>query len=205
MTEDEAKAWLASRFGDAQVANLHCYVEMLLAESERQNLISKATIPVLWARHIVDSAQLLLHAGRHWSHWVDIGSGAGLPGIVIACLSDLRVTLIEPRKLRSAFLTTCAKDLKLRVDVIQAKAEQVTKLDDVADVVSARAVANLSALLTAAKGFSDRKTVFVLPKGEAAQSEVAMARKSWQGQFHVEQSIVDPASGIVIATQVAPR
>ncbi len=204
MTEEDARTWLIDRFGPQAVKGLNRFVQLLLAESEQQNLISASTIGSLWTRHIVDSAQLLDHAGSDWRHWVDIGSGAGLPGIVIAILSGRRVTMIEPRKLRVSFLNDCIAALSLNAEVLQAKAERVSDIRP-ADVVSARAVANLGALLASAQGFATRDTIFVLPKGEVAHSEVATARKTWQGSFHVEQSIVDPASGIVVATKVAPR
>ncbi|MBM3928049.1 MAG: 16S rRNA (guanine(527)-N(7))-methyltransferase RsmG [Sphingomonadales bacterium] len=205
MTEDDAKAWLAARFDADAVSRVANYVDLLLDEAERQNLISAATVATVWTRHIVDSAQLLDHAPNEWRQWADIGAGAGLPGIVVAALVSRPVTLIEPRKLRVAFLEHCASVLCLdHVRIIHAKAERVTDIG-IADVVSARAVARLGALLAAAKGFADRSTTFVLPKGESAQSEVAGARRTWHGSFHVKHSIVDPASGIVVASGVAAR
>lgn len=205
MTEDEAKAWLGQRYDTAAVARVEGYVALLLEEAERQNLISAATIPSLWARHIVDSAQLLDHAPDVWRHWVDIGAGAGLPGVVVAALTGRQVTLIEPRRLRVAFLERCADSLGLdRMDVVHAKAERVEGVG-IADVVSARAVAKLDTLLAGSQGFADTTTTFVLPKGESAQSEVAAAKRTWHGRFHVKHSIVDPASGIVVASGVAAR
>ncbi|KQN24920.1 hypothetical protein ASE86_01145 [Sphingomonas sp. Leaf33] len=205
MTEEEAKGWLSERFDAAGVARVERYVALLLQEAERQNLISAATIPSLWARHIVDSAQLLNHAPDDWRHWVDIGAGAGLPGVVVAALTGRQVTLIEPRRLRVAFLERCADSLGLdRMDVVHAKAERVEGIG-IADVVSARAVAKLDALLAASQGFAGKATTFVLPKGESAHSEVAAARPTWHGRFHVKHSIVDPVSGIVVASGVAAR
>lgn len=204
MTEAEARAWLVVRYPAEAVSRLDRYVTLLLSEASRQNLISTATIDAIWARHIVDSAQLIDHARADWRHWVDIGSGAGLPGVVVAVLTGGRVTMIEPRRLRVDFLNRCIDDLALDgTSVLQAKAERVDV--DPADVISARAVARLDTLLTATAGFTMPATQFVLPKGQGAQSEVAAARRTWQGKFHVEQSIVDPTSGIIIATQVAPR
>lgn len=205
MTEDDAKDWLATHFEAGAVDRVGQYVTLLLAEAERQNLISAATVPTVWTRHIVDSAQLLLHAPDDWQHWIDIGAGAGLPGIVVAALSGRQVTLIEPRKLRVEFLERCADQLDLSgVQVIHAKAERVSDIG-VADVVSARAVAKLESLLAASAGFAAKRTTFILPKGGSAQSEVASARRKWHGQFHVKHSIVDPTSGIVVASGVAAR
>ncbi|WP_326523893.1 16S rRNA (guanine(527)-N(7))-methyltransferase RsmG [Sphingomonas sp.] len=181
------------------------YVEMLNAEATRQNLVAPSTLAAIWSRHIVDSAQLLDHAPQRWENWVDVGSGAGLPGLVIGILNTSPVTLIEPRRLRTEFLRTCATALGLdHVSVLQAKAE-TAPLSAPATIVSARAVASLDNLLRGAARFTDKATRYILPKGQSAQSEVAQARRSWHGTFHVEQSIVDPASGIVIASGIDPR
>ncbi|HET9512049.1 MAG TPA: 16S rRNA (guanine(527)-N(7))-methyltransferase RsmG [Sphingomonas sp.] len=205
MTENDAKTWLAARFDTCAVDRLARFVTLLLDEAGRQNLISAATVPTVWTRHIVDSAQLLLHAPSGWQHWVDIGAGAGLPGLVVAALCDRQVTLIEPRKLRVEFLQQCAETLDLTgVHVIHAKAERVADIVP-ADVISARAVAKLEALLVASAGFAGKHTTYILPKGESAQSEVASAKRTWHGQFHVKHSIVDPTSGIVVASGVAAR
>lgn len=206
MTEEEARAWCATRFSAAVVDRLNSYVALLTAESERQNLIAPSTKAAIWSRHIVDSAQLLslsppVEAG---GGWVDIGSGAGLPGIVVAAVSDWSVTLVEPRKLRAAFLEQVVAHLALgRTRVIAAPANQVDQ--PVAAVVSARAVAKAERLFADARGFAGLSTTFILPKGASAMSELENARRTWQGEFHVEQSLTDPAAGIIVATQVRPR
>ncbi len=206
MTEDEAQQWIGERFGTGTLERLTAYAELLTAENDRQNLVSPTTIPTLWARHIVDCAQLLDHAPDGWRHWVDIGAGAGLPGLVVAIIApDRQVTLIEPRRLRADFLAACTDRLQLpNASAVQAKAERASTVAK-ADVISARAVAGLDMLLAASAGFADRSTTYIFPKGESAKSEVAVASVAWQGVFHVEQSIVDPKSGIVVASGIARR
>ena len=204
MTEDEAKLWVAKKFDAATVERLTHFVDLLLTGTTHQNLIAPSTVDTVWVRHIVDSLQLLDLAPQDWSHWADIGSGAGLPGLVVATACDRQVTLIEPRRLRVEFLNACIAAIELsNVSVIQAKAE-TAKLD-YADVVSARAVAKLDTLFAGSRRFTSPETLFILPKGESAHSEVATARTSWHGRFHVEQSIVDPKSGIVVARDVTRR
>lgn len=205
MTEDDARAWFTDRFDTDMVDRLDSFAAMLTVEADQQNLIAPSTLPTLWSRHLLDSAQLLDCVPADWTRWVDIGAGAGLPGIVIAILSNRPITLIEPRRLRVDFLRECCDALGLdAVEVIQAKAQNATPASR-ADIVSARAVARMGALFAMSEGFVTRNTVFVLPKGESAQSEVADARRSWHGTFHVKHSIVDPKSGIVIVSGVAPR
>src|SRR5262245_8863545 len=87
---------------------LEHYVRLLLDEHERQKRIARATVEEVWERHILDSAQLVRFAPRPDSSWLDIGSGAGLPGLVIAILTQGPVTLVEPRKLRADFLRSAA-------------------------------------------------------------------------------------------------
>lgn len=204
MTEDEARAWFSARFRAPRLAKLDRFHEILVKENERQNLIAPSTISSIWTRHFLDSAQLLQYAPDIWKTWVDIGSGAGLPGLVIAVLSDEPVTLIEPRRLRADFLKHCRHILDLEsVTVLQTKAEAAEVAP--ADVISARAVAKLDMLFSGSEHFATKSTTYLLPKGESAKTEVATARRSWQGAFHVEQSIVDPKSGIVVATGVARR
>lgn len=181
---------------------LEAYTALLRAESLRQNLVSASTLDQLWERHILDSAQLLRFEPHAGASWADIGSGAGLPGIVIACIAEGPVTLIEPRRLRSEFLHKLCESLSLNAHVIASKAERA---QGKYDVITARAVAKLAEVLKISAHLSTRKTVWALPKGRAAQAELAEALHSWQGVFHVEQSVTDPDSFIVVGTGVRSR
>jgi len=206
MTEDEARNWLRKRFDVSRETKVEAFVELLVAESQRQNLIAASTLEQIWSRHIVDSAQLIPLAGEGRGPWIDIGSGAGLPGMIVAILTDRPVVMVEPRARRVAFLRESATTLGVadRVTVVASKIEAY-RPEKPAEVVSARAVAELSALLLSARHCTDRSTIWLLPKGRNAQSEVAAARRAWQGAFHVEPSITSPDSGIVIAWEIAPR
>jgi 16S rRNA (guanine527-N7)-methyltransferase len=181
---------------------LEAYVERLRVEALRQNLISASTIDRLWERHILDSAQLVRFEPRPGVSWADIGSGAGLPGIVIAFLVEGPVTLIEPRRLRAEFLAETIQSLGLNATLEPTKVEKVSGRFD---VITARAVAPLSRLLEISQHLSTRKTVWALPKGRGAQSELAEAQRAWQGAFHVEQSVTDAESRIVVGTGVRAK
>ena len=178
------------------------YVELLREENERQNLISAATLENVWERHIADSAQLVRYEPRSGASWIDIGAGAGLPGIVVACLVDGPVTLVEPRRLRSEFLHKVNESLQLRATVICTKAERV---EGEFDVITARAVAPLPKLLEISAHLSTRKTVWALPKGLSAPGELAEALHAWQGSFHLEASVTDADSFIVVGTGVRAK
>ena len=182
-------------------SRLDRYVALLLDENERQNLIGQSTVQEIWDRHIADSAQLVRFAPRPDSSWLDIGSGAGLPGMVIAILTHGPVTLVEPRKLRANFLQRSVETLGLasRVPVHAAKVERIT---GTFDVITARAVASLEALLRISQHLSTDKTVWVFPKGKTAQSELAEARRTWQGEFRLEPSVTSGEAAILVAAGI---
>jgi 16S rRNA (guanine527-N7)-methyltransferase len=181
---------------------LEAYCALLRAEAIHQNLVSSATLDRLWERHILDSAQLVRFEPRPGASWVDIGSGAGLPGIVISCLVEGPVCLVETRRLRAEFLHKLCDSLRINGSVFAGKAE---RLEDEFEVITARAVAPLSQLLEISAHLSTRKTVWALPKGRSAERELVEARRSWQGAFHVEQSVTDVDSRIVVATEVRAK
>jgi 16S rRNA (guanine527-N7)-methyltransferase len=181
---------------------LEAYVSLLREESARQNLVSASTLENLWGRHIIDSAQLIRFEPEAGSSWADIGSGAGLPGIVIACLVKGPVTLIEPRRLRADFLHRVSESLGLNTQVVLGKAERA---EGKYDMITARAVARLTELLRISAHLSTKNTVWALPKGRNSEVELAEAQQSWQGVFHVEQSVTDAESKIVVATGVRAR
>ncbi len=181
---------------------LHRFAELLTQENSRQNLISAASLDDLWERHLVDSAQLMAIAGGNGS-WCDVGSGAGLPGIVIAILSGQPMTLIEPRPLRCDFLRRSADQLSLaNVDIVQAKAQRAVGQFD---YITARAVAPLDSLFAMTAHLAHAGTRFILPKGQSANSELEDASVSWQGSFRLVASQTHPNSAIVVADGVRPR
>lgn len=206
MTEEEARAWLLAQFDVSRETweRLERYVAILLSAMDEQNLIAESTRPHIWARHIVDSAQLLGHAGEaEEGEWIDLGSGAGLPGIVAACLSDRPVLMVESRRKRIDFLNDVAAELGLaRARVFGGRVEAVPATQ--AAVISARAYAPLPKLLASALHLSDKKTLWVLPKGRNAQNELEASRPAWQGMFHVEPSVTDAESAIIVARSVTP-
>ena len=188
------------------LGRLEAYADLLRDEATRQNLISARTIDTLWARHILDSAQLVQFEPHAGASWIDIGSGAGLPGVVVACLVRGPVTLVEPRRLRTEFLRHVIEALDL-TDRVEVRQENVERTAGTFDVISARAVTNLSNLLEISQHLSTGKTVWALPKGKGALRELAEAKRAWQGVFHVERSATDDDSYIIVGTgvRVKPR
>jgi 16S rRNA (guanine527-N7)-methyltransferase len=160
-------------------------------------------LATIWSRHIVDSLQLAPLAPND-GDWLDIGTGAGFPGLAIAAVQPKRrFILVEPRRLRADFLREAAATLALpQVVVITGKVENVRQP---VGVISARAVAQVAQIIASAAQCASNETLWLLPKGRSAREEVARAKQRWHGMFHVEQSITDPDSSIVIARGVRAR
>lgn len=185
-------------------AAVEYFMRTLAEENARQNLISPASIPNLINRHILDSAQLLSFVADPRRSWIDIGTGPGLPGLIIALINDGPVTLVEPRKLRISFLQRMVSELSLsgRVTIIAGKAAAAQGAHD---VITGRAVAALPKFFALASHLATKSTLWVLPKGRSAKSELEEARKLWQGSFHLEPSMTDAEASIIIARQVQRR
>jgi 16S rRNA (guanine527-N7)-methyltransferase len=197
----EALAWLRQlpEYDETAHSRLGRLVELLAEENQRQNLVSTASLEEVWRRHIADSAQLVAHVPRGTSPWLDLGTGAGFPGLVIAALRpDSEVLLVESRKRRIEWLERACLELELgRATVLGSRLEDVPARNVAA--ISARAFAPLGRLLELSARFSTKDTVWLLPKGRSAQQELDMLR-GWNHVFHVEQSLTDPDAGVIVGT-----
>ena len=186
------------------LALLESHVERLKAANHDQNLIAESTLASIWERHILDSAQLVRFEPHAGASWVDIGSGAGFPGLVIAALTEGPMTLVEPRRLRAEFLqeTVDALGLADRVTVVAARIENVCRSFD---VITARAVAPLDRLLGMAIHLAHNGTVWALPKGKNAKSELAEAQRSWQCEVRSEVSCTDPQATVLVLSKLGAK
>ncbi len=181
----------------AQMADLERLREMLADWNGRVNLVSAASLAEFWPRHAYDSAQLLDRAPAA-RIWVDIGAGAGFPGLVLAILlkgePGAKVHLVESIAKQCRFLDAVVEALALPAEVHNARAEN---LAITADVVTARAVAPLTRLLGFAHPFMSRGAVGLFLKGRAAEAEIAEARQAWRFRYNVSASRSDPEGRIL--------
>jgi 16S rRNA (guanine527-N7)-methyltransferase len=202
--EDGARAWLRSipEGTDEAMARLEMLAAMLREENGAQNLISAGSVESMWQRHIVDSAQLLSYVPREtWpgtGPWLDLGTGAGFPGLVIAALRpECEMVLVESRARRIDWLNRAIDAMELdRVTVVGDRLEMVESQPFA--VISARAFAPLLKLLKLSARFSTRDTLYLLPKGRSAGDELAALKTSVRIGFHVEQSLTDPEAGLIV-------
>jgi 16S rRNA (guanine527-N7)-methyltransferase len=199
---DEAEAKRRLDVPRETLERLEFFVALLREENERQNLVSRNSVANLWTRHILDSAQLVRFAPATSRTWLDLGSGAGFPGLLVPLFHPAKAILVEARRLRAEFLRAAASVLGVedRVEIFPCKIEAVP--DRAVEVISARAFAPLPRLLALAERFSRPGTVWILPKGRKAKSELDAARSSWQGDFRIEPSLTDADADIVVATRV---
>jgi 16S rRNA (guanine527-N7)-methyltransferase len=197
-SEEEAEAFVADRCDAEAMARLADLLARLAHENARQNLVSAASLAHAWQRHVADSAQLLDHVPRGTGPWLDLGTGAGFPGLVVAAMRpDTAVVLVESRKRRVEWLESAASALGLVNCIV--KGCRVEALDPFpAAVISARAFAPLAKLVALARRFSTSDTVWLLPKGRSAAQEVVELPTGLRTMFHVEQSATDADSGLIV-------
>jgi 16S rRNA (guanine527-N7)-methyltransferase len=190
--------YVAERTDEAGLAKLEQLIDALIDENSRQNLVASATLEHVWQRHIADSVQLLDHVPRETVPWLDLGTGAGFPGIVIAIVRpQTPVFLVESRNRRVAWLTEQVARLEMpNCTVLGSRLEAIETFP--AGVISARAFAPLPRLMELSARFSTESTFWVLPKGRSAAQEVAELPDRLRSMFHVEQSLTDAEAGIIV-------
>lgn len=199
-TEEHARAFCAERCDAAAMARLDRFVDLLKEENGRQNLVSSGSLQSVWQRHLADSLQLLDHVPRGTSPWLDLGSGAGPPGLVIALAQpDQQVTLVESRRKRIEWLEQLKVEFGLVNCTIEGSRLELVESFETA-VITARAFAPLGKLLDLSARFSTRSTVWLLPKGRSGAQELSEQPQRTRAMFHVEQSITDAEAGILVGT-----
>lgn len=185
-------------------SRLEALVALVRRWQSVRNLVAPSTLPQIWSRHVLDSAQLVALAPVGATRWVDLGSGGGFPGLVVAALlrerPDFRATLVESDQRKAAFLRTAARELTLPVDVEADRIERVIPTIAACDVVSARALAALPVLLDMAGPLIERGAIGLFPQGEQASSELTQSDPT--GRFHIAltPSVTHPSAAIAVVT-----
>lgn len=174
---------------------LTAYVELLGQWNRRINLVSANTMGDVWRRHILDCAQLHKYLPRQTRVLVDLGSGAGLPGLILAAMGVADVHLVEADQRKSAFLREAARIMDVPVNLHAERIEQVEGF--AADAVVARACAPLEQLIDYSEKFVSKRTVCLFLKGESAEDEIVEAQAGWAMTVETIQSLSDPTGKIV--------
>jgi len=180
------------------LARLQIYAELLTRWQRRINLVGNSTLPDLWRRHMLDSAQLLPLIPKEAKVLVDLGSGAGFPGLVLAILGVPEVHLIESDARKAAFLREVSRETSAGATVHATRIEAASAPR--ADVVTARALAPLRTLFEFAARFADERTVLLFPKGQDVGRELTGTPRETKMQIDAVPSISDDSGTILRIT-----
>ena len=177
------------------------YEKLLFKWNAKINLVSRSTLDNFWNRHVLDSAQFLSSVGEKAGKWVDLGSGGGLPGLVVAILSDEiepvnKLFLVEADVRKAVFLKTVCRELGLKVEVYNNRIEELPPMS--ADIVSARALAPLKTLCLYAKNHLEKDGVAVFAKGENWKAELVEAQKKWIFSYEAVKSTLHEGSVVLV-------
>lgn len=209
MTDEEARAWLGSSVSRETMERLERFADLLSIWNARINLVAKASLAHLWSRHIVDSAQLAIGVEKE-VQWIDLGSGAGLPGLVVAAiLKEISpasaMTLVESDRRKVIFLQEAARAMDLSPSIRCERIETMIATGDTArhfDIVSARALAPLTTLLHYASPLLRADGVCLFPKGQSVNAEIDAVTKEWRLNITGIPSLTDPKSCILKISEI---
>ena len=177
------------------------YEKLLFKWNAKINLVSRSTLDNFWNRHVLDSAQFLSSVGEKAGNWVDLGSGGGLPGLVVAILSDEiepvnKLFLVEADVRKAVFLKTVCRELGLKVEVYNNRIEELPSMS--ANIVSARALSPLKTLCLYAKNHLEKDGVAVFAKGENWKAELVEAQKKWIFSYEAVKSTLHEGSVVLV-------
>ena len=199
--ETAARDAIRARLDAAGFARLQTFVGLCESWGAVSNLVSRADRARLWSRHVADSLQLVDMPPPGPKRWIDLGSGAGFPGLVVAMVRpDTGMVLVASNKKKAAFLIRAAAECGMVVRVESRRAEVLEATAH--DVVSARALAPLHKLFNLSVGFFGKDTVGLFPKGRDAATEIDMARQEYQFDLETRPSLTDPDGAILVVTNL---
>jgi 16S rRNA (guanine527-N7)-methyltransferase len=201
MRNIDGPAPFAATFGVSRetLEKLDHFVAEIRRWNRAINMVAPTSLPHIWSRHIADSAQLWSLRPPQATSWIDLGSGGGLPGLVIAILSGdtapQTLTLVESDQRKAAFLSTMARSLNLPIQVLNARAESIQNVS--ADILTARAFGPLPTLIGLVTQLRSPEGTALLPKGKTYNIELDAALRQWDFDYKLHPSLTDPNAAIV--------
>jgi 16S rRNA (guanine527-N7)-methyltransferase len=209
LAADKARALKLIHVSRETGARLDRFADLLINWQNRINLVAPSTLPNLWTRHIADSLQLLTLVEAPIL-WVDLGSGGGFPGLIVACALAEKpgalVHLVESNQKKASFLREAARVTGAPAKVHAVRIEDfVAGFPDQPDVVSARALAPLQELFSEAYPLLKTGAKGLFPKGQDVEAELTEASKYWKFDYGLAPSLTSPDGQIVVVRSLAPR
>lgn len=187
---------------------LKTYEASLKEWQDKFNLVSKNSLADAWNRHFLDSVQLIKYIPKSAKIMYDFGSGAGFPGMVLAILANekipnLQINLVESIKKKTLYLNTVQKICSVKVNIINDRIENLAKIP--ADVITSRAMCNLTDLLKYAYPLTKKDTIMIFPKGKSYASELDNAKKVWNFSYKVETNEVCEDGVVLIIKNLSAK
>jgi 16S rRNA (guanine527-N7)-methyltransferase len=180
---------------------LKIYVELLLKWQRAINLIGPGTIADVWGRHVLDCGQLMPHIPKDKAPIVDIGSGAGLPGLILAIMGVPDITLVESDSRKCSFLREAARVTKTLVEIVESRVEHLENM--AAGVITARALAPLTKLTELSQSVTTLNTIYLFLKGKDLKNELTHLKNNWTMKLEVHPSVTNPDGSILKMESVA--
>ena len=171
------------------------YVALLTKWQKAINLVSNKSLPDVWERHVLDSYQILKHAPNDKGVWIDMGSGAGFPALIVAMASDFEVHVIESDHRKCQFMREVSRETSTPITIHTKRIDAVEPFP--ATVISARALASLEKLLEYSENFATDETVYLYLKGQDVDAELTNAAKCWRMDT-VKHSSLSSSEGCIL-------
>ena len=187
------------------IEKLRAFAALLEKWTKSINLIAPKSVPDIWERHILDSAQLFTLAPENWVSWTDLGSGGGLPAVVISIMDQQQrpITLVESDQRKCLFLKTVRRELSLNMTVEHSRIETATLTPS--SILTARALAPLADLLAFSESSLSPNGTALFAKGENYKTELDVAQKNWQFDLSLHQSLTNQDARILEISRIRRR
>ncbi len=200
MIVEDGHAWLEDRVSRETMERLEIFHGLLLKWQKTINLVAPSTIATAWERHFADGEQLWDLSQKPVDRWLDLGSGGGFPGLVIAAIArekspDLQMTLVESDIRKCSFMREAARKMGLRVGIVTRRIEDLPPQN--ANVITARALTSLDRLVKLARPHLAEDGILLFPKGASYQAELETLAPEWQSSIETLASLTDPAAVIL--------
>lgn len=176
------------------------YIVELSKYNNHTNLVGKSTLVDPWKSHILDCLQILPFINSKKTSILDMGTGAGLPGILFSILGFSKVTLVDSNRKKTNFLKIIKKEMGLNFDVILNRLEKIDNIKF--DLITSRALANLEKLITYSQKFLKKNTVLIFLKGKTVNDELISAKKKWNFQYEKHKSLSDQRGCVLVIRDI---
>ena len=179
-----------------QLSLIEKYLELLSKNNLHTNLVGKSTLFKPWTSHVLDSIQVVSFIKDKRKSILDMGTGAGLPGVILSICGFKKITLVDSNGKKIKFLKLVNSSLGLKINLILGRLEKIHDIKY--DIITSRALANLDLLFTYSQKFIKKNTVLIFLKGKTVNEEIDFAKKNWKFDFVKHQSISDKRGSLII-------